>query len=180
MSALESDRSATDLEAVKPKSGDMLEVRARIESADEIFAQGLEVMEAGDLVAALVYFKDAHQTNPDSARIRSHLGVCLAIEERRFDRAIDLCSAAAKQEFFNPEVYVNLARVYLAFGFRNEGRRYLLRAKMIDPMSRSVEQALRELGARGEPVLRFLPRGHVLNRWLGSARHAVQWPRLAA
>jgi len=177
---MEIDRLTTDLDDVKPKSGDMIEMRARIESADEMFAQGLEMIEAGNLAAALVYLEDAHQLNPDNARIRSHMGVCLAIEERRFDRAIDLCTTAAKQEFFNPEVYVNLARVYLAFGFRNEGRRYLLRARMIDPTSRPVEQALRELGARSEPVLRFLPRGHVLNRWLGSARHAVQWPSAAA
>ena len=36
--------------------------------------------------------------------------------ERAFDRALELCRSAAKEEFFNPELYHNLARVHLAFG----------------------------------------------------------------
>ena len=77
------------------------------------------------------------------------------------------------QVILNPEVYLNLARVYLHFGFKTEGRRFLLRGQMIDPANAEISGALEGLGARLDPVLRFLPRRHFINRWLGSARHLI-------
>ena len=91
--------------------------------------------------------------------------------ERRFDRAMELCQSAAKQEFFNPDLYLNMARLNLAFGFTSEALRYLRRGKMIDPANADIEAVMQELGLRVSPVLVFLPRRHVLNRWLGNARH---------
>ena len=52
-------------------------------------------------------------------------------------RRSSLCRSAAKEEFFNPALYHNLARVHLAFGFKAEGIRYLRRGLMIDPGQRA-------------------------------------------
>jgi len=46
---------------------------------------------------------------------------------------------------------------------------------MIDPGNRAIRDELDRLGRRTRPVLRFLPRGHRLNRWLGLARQ--RWAR---
>jgi Flp pilus assembly protein TadD len=132
--------------------------------------QGRALLEAGDLEGALSRFQAASEADADHARARSYLGLALALSQRRFAEAVDLCTSAAKQEFFNPEVYHNLARVYLAFGFKTEGRRFLLRGLMIDPGNETIQSALEQLGKRSDPVLSFLPRRHILNRWLGSAR----------
>ena len=79
-------------------------------------------------------------------------------------------SSAARrrsQEFFNPELYHNLARLHLAFGFKAEAVRYLRRGLMIDPANASITESMRELGVRRRPPLGFLRRQNVLNRWLG-------------
>ena len=149
-------------------------------SCDQVFSEGLALFEVGNLEQALTRFDRALKLNPDHAQAGSYLGVCIASQERRFEHALALCSEAAKQEFFNPDLYLNLARIHLQFGFRSEGRRYLLRGRMIDPANLRIRTALSELGARGEPVLGFLPRRHILNRWLGSARHAFSWSRMPA
>jgi len=147
---------------------------------ESLFEKGRDLMASGDFESAQAVLQYAHDADPENARVRSCLGLCVANYGRQFERAIELCHSAAKQEFFNPEHYVNLAQVYLSFGFRAEGRRYLLRARMIDPGNQEIALALRDLGSRCEPVLRFLPRGHLLNRWLGSARHVFVAPRVAA
>jgi Flp pilus assembly protein TadD len=138
-----------------------------------LFEQGKRSYEQGDYAGALTCFKRIHEAEPGDARSRSFLGLCIALAERRFDVGLEYCASAVKQEFFNPELYLNLARVHLAFGFKTEGRRYLLRGKMIDPGNAAIEEALTNLGARQDPVLRFLPRRHLLNRWLGSARYVL-------
>ena len=136
-------------------------------TAEESYRRGRDHLERGDAQAALEHFRTAHQVDRANPRYRSFYGLGLALVERRFDRALELCRSAAKEEFFNPELYHNLARVHLAFGFKAEAIRYLRRGLMIDPGNGAMQGELRGLGTRRRPVLKFLPRRHPLNRLLG-------------
>lgn len=142
-------------------------------SAEEHFKRGEAALEGEDHPLALTHFRAANRLDPTSPRFRSYFGLCLALSERRFDKALNLCRSAAKEEFFNPALYHNLARVHLSFGFKAEGIRYLRRGLMIDPGDEAIAKALRELGVRRRPPLRFLSRRHLLNRWLGELRVGV-------
>jgi tetratricopeptide (TPR) repeat protein len=139
-------------------------------TADEHFRRGIEALSNDDHAVALEHFRAAQKVDPSSARYRSYFGLCLGIAERRFDQALELCRAAAKEEFFNPDLYRNLASVHLAFGFKAEAIRYLRRGLMIDPANQEIGQDLQRLGVRRSPVLTFLPRRHLLNRWIGVLR----------
>jgi Flp pilus assembly protein TadD len=136
-------------------------------SADEHFRRGQQALDENEAGIALEHFRAAHRLEPTSASFRSYHGLCLGLSERRFDKALELCRSAAKEEFFNPTLYHNLARVHLGFGFKNEGIRYLRRGLMIDPANQEIGEDLERLGVRRRPVLGFLRRGHVLNQWLG-------------
>jgi predicted Zn-dependent protease len=142
-------------------------------SHEELFQQGCEAFEERDFQHALRSFQKAHAEEPTNATYLSYYGLCIGLATRDFERASELCRAAAKQEFFNPEQYLNLARVYLSFGFKAEGVRYLRRGQMIDPAHPGIANQLEDLGQRGQPVLAFLPRRHLINRWLGIARHLL-------
>ena len=142
-------------------------------SAEECFVSGSELFERGETEEALVQFRAAHHRDAANARYRSYFGMCLGLAERRFEQGRDLCRSAVKQEFFNPDLYCNLARIHLAFGFKVEGIRYLRRGRMIDPANTAIADELHRLGLRTSPVLQFLPRRHALNRWLGAARHVL-------
>ena len=139
-------------------------------SAEEHFRRGETALGDADHERALEYFRAANRLDPTSPRYRSYFGLCLGLAERRFDKALDLCRSAAKEEFFNPALYHNLARVHLAFGFKAEGIRYLRRGLMIDPDNAPIMADLGALGVRRSPPLRFLSRRHLLNRWLGTLR----------
>lgn len=143
-------------------------------TADEHFHRGVIAMDNESIDSALEHFRAAQRLEPTSPRYRSFYGLCLAIGERRFDQALELCRSAAKEEFFNPALYRNLARVHLTFGFKAEGVRYLRRGLMIDPANEEIIRDLQELGVRRRPSLGFLPRGHLVNRWLGIFRGKEQ------
>jgi len=142
-------------------------------SSRETFERARVLFDEGDVPAALSLLEPAYARDGNDARVRSWYGLCLGLSERRFEEAVALCQSAAKQEFFNPDLYLNLARLYLAFGFKSEGVRYLRRGLMIDPSHREILDMLRDLGDRAAPVLGFLPRRHPVNRWLGAVRHVI-------
>ena len=150
-------------------------------SAEEHFRRGKTALEAGRHADSLQQFRAAHRLEPANPRYRSYFGLGLGLAERRFDKALQLCRSAAKEEFFNPDLYLNLARVHLAFGFKAEGIRYLRRGLMIDPRSETIGAELCRLGMRRGPVLRFLRRSlsvnrclGVLRRWLGRDRSGLE------
>lgn len=162
-SATESSGGAT-LQASSPTQRRPEGVEA-IRVARELLAQG-------DAEAAMQRLRPVFDADRAHAQVRSWYGLSLGLSQRRYHEALDLCQSAVKQEFFNPELYVNVAQLNLAFGFRAESLRYLRRARMIDPGNEAIHQLLEELGPRRRPVFSFLPRRHLLNRWLGSLRHA--------
>lgn len=142
-------------------------------TAEEHYRRGRERLEADDTGAAMDELRTAHRLDPTNPRYRSFYGLSLALAERRLDRALELCRSAAKEEFFNPELYHNLARVHLAFGFKAEAIRYLRRGLMIEPAHPPMQADLARLGRRGRPVLGFLPRRHPVNRLLGRVRQRL-------
>ena len=138
-----------------------------------LYERGAENLAAGRYDAAVEALRDAHSMDPRNARIQSLLGLATARAGGRFDEARALCEEASKREFDNPDLYLNLAQVYLGYGRRSEALRYLRRGQMIDPENALIRRALAELGRRRAPVCRFLPRRHPINRALGSLRSQV-------
>jgi len=142
-------------------------------SAEEHYRRGCELLADDRCPDAFEHFRAAHELERSNPRYASYYGLGLALVERRFNRAVELCRGAVKEEFFSPDLYHNLARVHLAFGFKAEGIRYLRRGLMIDPADPAIREELEDLGCRSRPALEFLPRNHFLNRWLGRVRRQL-------
>ena len=124
-------------------------------TAEEHYRRGRDLFDCGKQDDALASFRTAYNLDRANPRYRSFFGLGLALVERRFDRALELCRSGAKEEFFNPELYHNLARVHLAFGFKAEAIRYLRRGLMIDPGNAPMIQDLSGLGLRERPEPRL-------------------------
>ena len=145
----------------------------RNSAAADVIACARELLDQGDAEAAIQTLRPVFEDDRAHAQVRSWYGLALGLARHRYHEAHELCQSAVRQEFFNPELYLNVARLNLAFGFRAESLRYLRRARMMDPGNQSIQLLLEQLGPRSTPVLPFLPRRHLLNRWLGSARHVL-------
>jgi len=147
--------------------------RALSGEALRLFEFAADKIAADQHEEALPALRAASELAPDHAQLRSLLGVALARVERDFEQSRALCESAAKQEFFNPDLYFNLSCVYLEFGRRAEALRYLRRGQMIDPGHAGICQSIGQLGHRKAPIVPFLPRRHLVNRALGTARNLV-------
>lgn len=143
---------------------------AGILTPEESLRKGQELLRSGLQMAALEQFASAYEREPTSPRLRSYYGWAVAMIERRLDRGLTLCRSALRDDYDNPEAYCNLAKVLLAFGRKSEALRYLRRGLMIDPSNALLLQEWRHLGVRRRPVLPFLSRRHLMNRFLGRIR----------
>ena len=102
----------------------------------------------------------------------SHFGLCLAMMQRKFKPAIDLCKLAIDLQFYNPDHYANLSRVYVAAGNRKKAFDAIEQGLKSHAEDETLLKVRRQLGVRAKPPVPFLDRAHPINITLGQARHA--------
>jgi tetratricopeptide (TPR) repeat protein len=109
---------------------------------------------------------------PKAANGLSYFGLCVALVQRKYKEAIDLCRRAIELEFYNGDHYANLARVYAVAGNRKKALETAENGLKTAPESELLQQVRSELGIRARPLVPFLDRGHPINVTLGQSRHA--------
>lgn len=135
---------------------------------------------AEEFLRALNIFLDIYGTD-DAPRIQtprdasglSFFGLCIAlVRKQQIKLAIDLCRRAIELEFYNPDHYANLARVYSAAGNRKKAVETAEEGLRLHPEDEYLINVRNSLGVRATPPLPFLDRSNPINVTLGQARHA--------
>lgn len=127
---------------------------------DEDYLKGLNLLAEG-------YSGQVEAVLPDGL---SYYALCIALVQRKFKPAIDLCKKSIELQFYNAAHYANLARVYVAAGNRKKAVETADQGLKILPDDETLLAVRRELGLRSRPPLPFLSRENPLNRKLGQAR----------
>ncbi len=144
----------------------------RSEPSEKSFEKGLEAVERREFVEALVYFEASMQLVQRTSaappmKYLSYYGLCLAMANGRLSEAMEICEQAVEAEFYNPDLYLNLGKVYLKAGDRSRAFGTLVRGFQLNPRHPGLVRAIRRLGLRRRPTVRFLARNHLVNRLLG-------------
>jgi tetratricopeptide (TPR) repeat protein len=132
-----------------------------------------------EFLVAMTMFADAYG-NDDAPAIRtpkdasglSWYGLTIAVMQKKFKPAIDLCRRAIDLEFYNGDHYANLARVYVIAGNRKKALETIEQGLKLIPEHEYLAQVRRSLGIRARPAVPFLTRENPINVSLGQARHA--------
>lgn len=141
--------------------------------AEKSFAKGVESVGRGDFLSGLAYFEAAMELAKKIEKITpppkylSYYGLCLAMVSTKTQSALELCESAVAVEFYNPDLFHNLARVHLRMGRRDRAYPVLLRGLQLHPAHRGILGDLRAMGMRRRPFLPFLSRGNPVNRFFG-------------
>src|SRR2546426_3886883 len=96
-----------------------------VSTSENSFRRGLRAVDRGAHLEALAYFEAAVQlarrlgAEAVPMKYLSYYGWCLAVCSDRLDEARGFCEAAVRSEFYNPDAYWNLGRVYLKTGDRS-------------------------------------------------------------
>jgi tetratricopeptide (TPR) repeat protein len=141
--------------------------------------EAIQAAHQGDFLRALTGFLDiyGHEDappirNPKDATGLSFFGLSLAVMQKKFKPAIDLCRRAIDLEFYNGDHYANLARVYVAAGNRKKALETVSKGLELIPEHEYLTQVRASLGVRSRPAVPFLDRSNPINVSLGQARHA--------
>lgn len=139
-------------------------------------AVGIEAAKSEEYLRALNLLADAYSASsnydPKAAQGLSYYGLCIALVQKKFKPAIELCRKAIEMQFYDGAHYENLARVYVAAGQRKKAVEAADEGLKILPDHEGLLQLRRELGYRSRPAVPFLSRENPINQMLGRARHA--------
>lgn len=108
----------------------------------------------------------------------SYYGLCTALLNHDVKRGLEHCRAALKREFFHPDLYLNLGKVYLMASQKASAVHIFYKGLKLDDSHKGILSELKRLGIRTTPIIRFLPRGHFLNRVLGQIRYRMKSSRM--
>jgi len=142
-------------------------------SAEMSFRKGLQALEARQYLESLAFFESAlnleERSGNPAPRMKylSYYGLSLSLAAGRTHEAIEMCERALSVEFYNPDLYLNVARVYLECGERRRAHKAICQGLRIEKRHAGLLAELKKMGLRRRPLLNFLPRRHVLNRMTG-------------
>ena len=129
---------------------------------------GIEYAKAGKYDKAMDVFESSDGLELFPLAMSSY-ALCLAELRRDFDRACDMCLIALKRDFRNPQIYMNLGKIYLTERYKRHAIKAFERGLKIESSNKELARALSSLGVRRRPVFSFLSRGNVINRMLGKS-----------
>ena len=147
--------------------------------AENCFKKGLAAMVDGHLDRAAALFKSAMQIERQRGarrpqmRYLSYYGLSMARAHGVTPAAIDACETAARRDFFNPDLQLNLGRVFLLAGKTTRALMAFERGLRLSPRHPALRAELARVDRRKRPAISALPRGHRINQWLGRLRASL-------
>ena len=138
----------------------------------ELIENGIACLHDNNRLAALACFDKAFVIGR-SPELLSYRSYCIAAERGQIYEALKLCNDALSQEPDNPVHYLNLGRIYLHAGKKEEAL-LILRKGLSFGENQTIKSLLEKIGTRGRPVFPFLPRGSFLNKYIGLLLHRLK------
>lgn len=147
---------------------------------EQLFGKALKLIEKGKNPEAFEILKELVENTPSSIyeiepRYLSYYGYLTGIVSHNYQHGIELCSEAIKKEFFHPEFYLNLGRLYFAVDNRHMAIKTFRRGLQIDKTDEAIKNELKEMGMRKMPVFSFLKRENPVNKLVGKIRTLFYW-----
>jgi tetratricopeptide (TPR) repeat protein len=138
----------------------------------ELIKNGIAYLNDNNRLAALACFDKAF-INGKSPELLSYLSYCIATERGQIYEALKLCNNALSQEPDNPVHYLNLGRIYLHAGKKEEAL-LILRKGLSFGDNQAIRSILEKIGTRGKPVFPFFSRNSFLNKYVGILLHRLK------
>lgn len=129
---------------------------------------------------AFALLTKALEQYPNNPFIFSYQGYLDTVVNRNPSKGIKTCREAFTilkeqvpfgEEFFQPVLYLNLGKAYLAAGKKKEAYTSFHKGLAIDPDNKELVSEMRKLGERKSPPVPFLDRSNLLNKLLGRFFH---------
>jgi tetratricopeptide (TPR) repeat protein len=149
-------------------------------TAENHFRRGLAALVDGDSTVASDFFQSAILTEVQRGvkrpqmRYLSYYGLSRAQAFGATPQSIQACETAARRDFFNPDLLLNLGRVYLLAGKKSKAFAAFERGLTLAPSHKALLAELSKIDRRSPPPLGIVSRSHPFNKWLGKLRSSMR------
>ena len=145
---------------------------------NDTLERGINIAKAGGYGEALKFFEEDLRFTENPTAM-SYYALCLVEEEKKYEQAISLSLMAVEREFYNPDIYLNLGKVYIKNGQKAVAIKAFRKGLRIDGTHAGLLKEVRGMGVRRKPIIAFLSRKNLVNRVLGVAIRGLQQGKLA-
>ena len=149
-------------------------------SAENSFRRGLAALVDGDASSAADHFHAAiltevqHGVKRPEMRYLSYYGLSRAKAHGATPQVIQACETASRRDSLNPDLFLNLGRVYLLAGKTTKALAAFRRGLELAPDHRSLLAESAKVDRRSPPPLSVVSRSHPLNKMLGKLRWSLR------
>lgn len=141
-----------------------------INERNALFRKALRTYRAGKIRAAAQAFRTLIEDGSKDPQHLSYHGLLIALTEGELNEGTRLCSRALRVAPYDPEMYLNLARVHFRANKKRLAVEVLRRGLRIDEDDRALHRELQRMNPRATPAVDFLSRSHPVNRYIGLTR----------
>ncbi len=155
-----------------------IDTRQGTHESNALFNRAIEMLNRNRVDAARKSLESALQICPQHPAYLSMYGLCVAIDSEDYESARRICEKAVKMSPGDPQSRVNLGKVFRLQGDNASAYEEFLAAWQLDKLHPAPAAELTRMGIRRPPVLKFLPRSHWANIFLGRLRSQLLRLRL--
>ncbi len=137
---------------------------------EQLFQLGKRCLKEKLLPEAHLLFKRTFKMHPHEPLYRSYLGLTMGLAENQMDLALQLCETALERNYFHPDLYCNLGRIYIMTDAREKAYSMFRKGLIVDDGNKDLISEMKKMGLRKKPVFPFLKRQNLLNRIAGQVR----------
>ncbi len=149
-----------------------------IETQDRLYREGLALYRNQRLRPAAEIFGRLVLGGSQNPLHLSYWGVLTATVQGRIREGLPLCEQAMRLGAGEPEIVVNLARMYDLSGQHARAVELLRRAIRRTPRDRALLNEIQRLSPRRRPIVPGLSRSHPINRFLSLLLDRLGRPRV--
>jgi predicted Zn-dependent protease len=143
----------------------------------QVFRRALKSFHQGEYQASANDFRLLLQEGSRDPRHISYCGLLVATAEGKVKDGRVLCELAIREAATDPEMYINLARVYAWNGQPVRAADVLRKGLKIAPQDPGLLREIQRVSPRSQPPVFFLERGNPVNKYLGESKSRF-WRRL--
>jgi len=143
---------------------------------ERLFKEALYYLQRREPNMATHVLNRALELQPGEPRCLSYLGLCMAMVSRRSNEALALCEEALTAGHHDAFFYCNLGKVHVLRGSRRKAYAAFIAGLKVDSRNRAIVKELRSMGIRKAAFFSSLPRGNVVNRFVGRMRNMLGRP----
>jgi Tetratricopeptide repeat len=135
-----------------------------------LFRKAMDLLRGGRGKDSAALFRQIVASGSRDPKHLSYGGLVVATEEGDVKTGLAWCERALELAFYDPQMYINLARLHEQTGWKTQAAQVLRKGLRIDPGNKQLLAEIHRVSPRTPSAIRGLPRNHPLNRYLGKLK----------